>query len=68
MSSFQCGYSCVSFEAAFSLFVVKNVCFSISGVWMLVSFAGIIVTAAAAAALAGLKVRSLKPVEMITED
>ncbi|MCR4642348.1 MAG: ABC transporter permease [Lachnospiraceae bacterium] len=55
-------------KAAFSLFVVKNVCFSISGVWMLVSFAGIILTAAAAAALAGLKVRSLKPVEMITED
>ncbi len=55
-------------KAAFSLFVVKNVSFSIPGFWMAVCFVGIIVTAIAAAAAAGLKVRSLRPVEMIAED
>ena len=54
-------------KAAFSLFVIKNVAFNISMVWRGVCFAGIIITAILAAAAAGLKVRGLKPVEMITE-
>ncbi|MBP5607465.1 MAG: ABC transporter permease [Lachnospiraceae bacterium] len=54
-------------KAAFSLFVIKNVDFNISMVWRGVCFAGIIITAILAAAAAGLKVKGLKPVEMITE-
>ncbi|MCR4658314.1 MAG: hypothetical protein K5770_19100 [Lachnospiraceae bacterium] len=54
-------------KAAFSLFVIKNVRFDISMLWRGVCFAGIILTAALAAAAAGLRVRELKPVEMITE-
>ena len=54
-------------KAAFSLFVIRNVTFDISVFWRLVCFAGIIITAILAAAAAGLKVRGLKPVEMITE-
>ncbi len=55
-------------KAAFSLFVIKNVNFDIAPLKMAICFAGIIVTAIAAAAAAGLKVRKLKPVEMITEE
>ncbi|MBR5421933.1 MAG: ABC transporter permease [Lachnospiraceae bacterium] len=55
-------------KAAFSLFVIKNVRFSISAGWMGICFAGIILVAMSAAAAAGLRVRSLKPVEMITEE
>lgn len=55
-------------RAAFSLFVIKNITFSISPVWMIVSVTGIVLVALLTSAAAGLKVRGLKPAEMICED
>ncbi|MCR5118752.1 MAG: ABC transporter permease [Lachnospiraceae bacterium] len=55
-------------KAAFSLFVIKNVCFRIAPLWRVICYAGIILVSVATAAMAGLKVRSLKPIEMITEE
>ena len=55
-------------SAAFSLFVIKSVTFDISVGWIIITVIGIIAVALFASALAGLKVRKLKPVEMITEE
>ncbi|MBQ9234322.1 MAG: hypothetical protein IJ167_09875, partial [Lachnospiraceae bacterium] len=55
-------------SAAFSLFVIKSVTFDISFRWIVVTVIGIIAVAIATSALAGLRVRKLKPVEMITEE
>ncbi len=55
-------------RAAFSLFVIKNVSLTISPMWMLASVTGIIVVALLTSSLAGLRVRGLKPAEMICEE
>ena len=55
-------------SAAFSLFVIKSVTFDISFRWIVITVIGIIAVAIATSALAGLRVRKLKPVEMITEE
>ena len=55
-------------SVAFSLFVIKSVTFDISYGWIVVTVIGIIAVAIATSALAGLRVRKLKPVEMITEE
>ena len=55
-------------RAAFSLFVIKNISFTISPVWMILSVTGIVAVALLTSAVAGLKVRQLRPAEMICED
>lgn len=55
-------------KAVFSLFVMKNIPFNILPHYLIIVVAGIVVIAILTSALAGLKVRSLKPVEMITEE
>ena len=54
-------------KAAFSLFVIKDVPFGIPAYYMLITVVGIIAVAIITSAFAGIKVRTLKPVEMITE-
>ena len=55
-------------KAAFSLFAVKKVDFHIPAQYVLLTIAGIVIVAAFTSATAGLKVRKLKPVTMITEE
>ena len=55
-------------KTAFSLFAVKKVNFHISAYYILLTIAGIVIVAILTSATAGLKVRKLKPVAMITED
>ena len=55
-------------KAAFSLFAVKKVDFQIPAQYVLLTIAGIVIVAAFTSATAGLKVRKLKPVTMITEE
>lgn len=52
----------------FSSFGICKVCFKISTIYMLITIAGITIFAVLTSALAGMRVRKLKPVEMITED
>ena len=52
----------------FSFFGISHVDFDISFIWMIVTAVGILLVALIASGLSGLKVRSLKPVEMITEE
>ena len=54
--------------AAFSIFVIKNVTFNIAFGWIIITVVGIIAVALFASAIAGIRVRKLKPVEMITEE
>ncbi|MBO7363540.1 MAG: FtsX-like permease family protein, partial [Lachnospiraceae bacterium] len=53
---------------AFSIFSIRKVDITIPVMWTLICFVGMILVAALSSALAGLKVRHLHPVEMITED
>ena len=55
-------------KAAFSLFVIKDVPFSIPPYYMIFTVVGIVVIALLTSASSGLKVRGLNPVEMITEE
>ena len=55
-------------KAAFSLFVIENVPFNIPPYYMVITVVGIIVVAILTSATAGLKVRKLIPVQMITEE
>ena len=55
-------------KSAFSLFVLKSVPFSIPPYYMLITVVGILTIAIITSGSAGLKVRGLKPVEMITEE
>ena len=55
-------------ETVFSGFGIKKVCFDIPFVYMLATVAGIVLVAVVTSGLAGLKVRKLNPVEMITEE
>ena len=52
----------------FSLFGIRRLQFAISPVWMLLSAVGIVGVAFLSAGISGLRVRSLRPVEMIVED
>ncbi|MBR4760748.1 MAG: ABC transporter permease [Lachnospiraceae bacterium] len=52
----------------FSLFGIKKVVFAISPIWMTISAIGIVAVALLSAGICGLRVKSLKPVEMITEE
>jgi len=58
----------VGVETVFSGFGIKKVCFDIPFIYMLATVAGIVLLAAVTSGLAGLKVRKLNPVEMITEE
>lgn len=55
-------------ETVFSGFGIKRVCFDIPFIYMLATVAGIMLVAIITSGLAGLKVRKLNPVEMITEE
>ncbi|MBP5160025.1 MAG: FtsX-like permease family protein [Lachnospiraceae bacterium] len=55
-------------KAAFSLFSIKKIDFDISPLYILITVAGIVLIAMITSAAAGLRVRKLKPVEMITEE
>ena len=55
-------------KAAFSLFAMKEVTFNISPVFILITVVGIVAVAMLTAGAEGLKVRKLRPVEMITEE
>ena len=55
-------------RAAFALFVIKSVPFEIPSYYILITVAGIVGIAILTSALAGLKVRRLIPIEMITEE
>lgn len=52
----------------FKIFGIQHIEFNISFIWMLVAGIGILLVALLASGLSGLKVRRLRPVEMITED
>ncbi|MBE5924727.1 MAG: ABC transporter permease [Lachnospiraceae bacterium] len=54
--------------ASFSLFGIKQMTFSISPIWQLVTIVGILAVALITAGLFGLKIRTLNPVAMITEE
>lgn len=55
-------------KAAFSMFAIKNAPFNIPPYYMLITVVGLIAIAILTSAVAGLKVKALKPVEMITEE
>ena len=55
-------------KTAFSLFAVRQIDFNIPVYYILLTIIGIIAVAVFTAATAGLKVRKLKPVTMITEE
>ena len=55
-------------KVVFSLFAVKKVVFNVPAIYGLLTVVGIVVVAILTSAMAGLKVRSLKPVTMITEE
>ena len=50
------------------MFVIKNAPFNIPAYYMVISVVVIVLVAILTSAVAGLKVRKLKPVEMITEE
>ena len=52
----------------FSLFGLKKICFVTPFCWIVLTVVGIVLMAAASSALIGLRVRRMKPVEMITEE
>ena len=52
----------------FSLFGMRKICFSTPVVWMAFTLAAIVFMAIASAGAIGLRVRKMKPVEMITEE
>jgi hypothetical protein len=52
----------------FSLFGINHVDFNIPFIWMAITMAGVIAVAIIASGVSGLKVRGLKPVEMIAEE
>lgn len=54
--------------ASFSLFGIRQVAFSISPIWQIITIIGILVVALFTAGLFGLRIRSLQPVTMITEE
>ena len=58
----------IGIEAAFSMFVIKNAPFNIPAYYILITIVVIVLVAILTSAAAGLKVRKLKPVEMITEE
>jgi len=64
-SNFVGGALC---KGIFSMFGMKKVAFSTPYYWRAFSVAGIVTVAVITAALIGLRVRKLKPVEMITEE
>ena len=55
-------------RTAFALFVIKSVPFDIPAYYMLITIVGIVVIAILTSGTAGLKVKQLKPIEMITEE
>lgn len=55
-------------KVVFSLFAMKKVQFNVPAIDVLITVVGIVVVAILTSAMAGLKVRSLKPVTMITEE
>jgi hypothetical protein len=55
-------------KTAFSLFAIQKVDFNIPAVYIMITVSGIICVALLSSGTAGLKVRKLKPIEMITED
>ncbi len=55
-------------KTAFSLFAMKQVDFNIPAFYMIITVIGIVTIAIITSGMAGIKVRGLKPVEMITED
>jgi hypothetical protein len=54
--------------ASFSIFGIKQVAFTISPVWDIITIIGILAVAILTAGLFGLKTRGLQPVNMITEE
>ena len=52
----------------FSLFGMRKICFNTPVMWMLFTLAAIAFMAVASAGVLGLRVRKMKPVEMITEE
>ena len=52
----------------FSYFELSNLVINLSPVWMVITFIGILAIAIGTAAIEGLKVKKLNPVEMITEE
>lgn len=52
----------------FSLFGMRKICFNTPVMWMLFTLAAIVFMAVASAGVLGLRVRKMKPVEMITEE
>ena len=55
-------------KAIFSMFAIKKIDFGVSPVNILLAVAGIVLVALITSAAAGLRVRKLRPVEMITEE
>ncbi len=55
-------------KAMFSFFAIKKIDFAVSPVYIIVTMVGIILAALITSSVAGLRVRNLKPVEMITEE
>ena len=55
-------------RTAFALFVIKSVPFDIPAYYMLITVVGIVTIAILTSSAAGLKVKQLKPIEMITEE
>ncbi|MBP5653203.1 MAG: ABC transporter permease [Lachnospiraceae bacterium] len=55
-------------KAIFSMFAIKKIDFGVSPVNVLIAVAGIVTVALMTSAAAGLRVRKLRPVEMITEE
>ena len=58
----------MALEVMFSLFEMKNMQFSLSPIYMILTMAGIILVAMATSGFEGMKVKKLIPVEMITEE
>ncbi|MCR5700741.1 MAG: ABC transporter permease [Lachnospiraceae bacterium] len=54
--------------ASFSIFGIKQVAFTISPIWDIITIIGILTVAIITAGLFGLKTRGLQPVNMITEE
>lgn len=55
-------------KIVFALFAMKKIQFSVPAIYVLITVVGIVVVAILTSATAGLKVRTLKPVTMITEE
>ncbi len=54
--------------AAFSIFGLKDIAFTVDFPWLLITVAGIALVAALAAWLSGRRLRTMNPVELITEE